>query len=265
VFNLDDEEYTDDSVEEVLEELEDGYEDGDHAASVMGQALQRIEEANLFRTLINSTIFSPNSARPEILAAVNKKIRNFATKELELLLGMRSPEVPRAGLTPGEAQELKALKDLFSESDVKILKMLIANVQRKNPDIAPAIQERKPEIVQIQAEPQPYEVQKYEAPRVQQKKVKLKPKPQPQKQMQKDAKQPSRQTVGKGPRPPTRQPTFNEKMNLLSRSVPGVHSSSEGLDAKSQHKSALSVGQLINQMTGGQVVDVDNSNPADKG
>src|SRR5271170_4653561 len=55
------------------------------------EALKRIEEANLFYTLIKTDVFKESSARPEILNSVNNKIRQFAKKELNQLLNISQP------------------------------------------------------------------------------------------------------------------------------------------------------------------------------
>lgn len=87
------------------------------------EALKRIEEANLFYTLIKTDVFKESSARPEILNSVNNKIRQFAKKELNQLLNISQP---------GAKSEDPLLN--IPRDEILALRVLAAKVLKKNPD-----------------------------------------------------------------------------------------------------------------------------------
>src|ERR1019366_5553150 len=85
-----------DQADEVLEGIEqeqaEEAQEAEYTENAWNQAMSRIEEANLFKLLIKGSVFQPGSASPTILNSVNKKIRQFAIRELEILLGIRNPK-----------------------------------------------------------------------------------------------------------------------------------------------------------------------------
>lgn len=85
VADEDDEEYEYDEVDEVLAI-------NSKTGEREFQAIERIEQANLYLTLLNHSLFSPGSARDEIIASVENEIKDFILERLETLLGIKQPK-----------------------------------------------------------------------------------------------------------------------------------------------------------------------------
>jgi len=265
---------------EVIDNLEDGMpadhevSSEEYAVGVMNSAMQRIEEANLFKTLINQDIFAPNSARPEILNSVNEKIRQFAIKELEQLLGIRNHAEPLVVSSPFDDNEVAGIKMLlnnFTDVEVKVLKMLIGKVLKTDVAfVASNTPERKPELNTIKAP----------TPSINQ--VRTQPVAQPAQAPQKRTA-PTPQPPAAGPQKPRRRkkmglatpnaqtkvkpmPTPDQLMQVMGQ--PGVVASratkgSAGVTEDVMNKGIMSVGDVVQRLTGGNLLAVDNSNPAD--
>jgi len=274
----------DGNAEEVLENLEDGlpadFQNGEeYAADVMNSAMQRIEEANLFKTLVNQDIFAPNSARPEILNSVNAKIRQFAIEQLETLLGIRSPKSQSADLPfdDGEVAQLKMLLGNFSEVEVRVLKMLIGKVLKTDSNfVAQSTPERKPELQQIQA-PTPV-VKQIGTPAQPLKKAQPKRQPARQTQPHPTPAQPAPGQKRKRQKPGTATPNTTTKVKpmpsaeqlipVLGAANQGVVASratkgSQGVSEGEMNRGIMSVGDVVQRLTGGNIIATDNSNPAD--
>jgi hypothetical protein len=106
-------------------------------ASVLSEAIKRIEQAKLYETLLKHSLFGEGSARPEIIEAVQSEIRIFALNRLELLLGMKAPQ----------EQRQVQVKSPFSEEEVTALRALASRVISRD---AP-MREANPQIVQVQS------------------------------------------------------------------------------------------------------------------
>lgn len=95
----------------------------------MEEAVLRIEEANLLKLLVSSSIFDPGSARPEIIESVDRKLKAFAIAELQSLLGMGSE---RASAIPDEEfdqiRESVSIITQFSPKELQALKILASKV-----------------------------------------------------------------------------------------------------------------------------------------
>ena len=109
--------------------------------STLVEALKRIEEANLFYTLIKTDIFKESSARPDILNSVNSKIKQFAKSELNKLLN-----ISQEGSTGGNGYT-------FSKGEVLALKVLSAKMLEKDPAAAVQQAVRTPQINSVSATP----------------------------------------------------------------------------------------------------------------
>lgn len=262
--DLDDEGYStaEEAAEEILEEIqgEESVEEDDSMNSVeemMSEAEKRVEEANLFKLLISHSFFAPDSARPEVLASVNKKIKRFAIKELELLLGLKTKET----------EQKVVQQSPFSPDEVSVLKMLVSKALGKNsPQQAPAPAERKPEIMQItQTAPKVNPIEQRAPNRAEAALVK-KAQPQQAQQKAKAAKKPASKGFAK-PNQQTKvkkMPTADQLLrNGLISSTPPVVSAEGGVSSKEVNKGKVSMSNIVNQLTGGQALHVDNSNPAD--
>lgn len=126
------EEYSDsDTIEEFLEG-EQLIEEKKNGSVVINEALKRIEQASLYQTLINHSLFAPNSARPEIMQLVENEIKAFAIERLEILLGMKNEN----NLEQGSSGQ-------FNEEEVLALKAIAGRLVNKNP---PKSVERTPTL-----------------------------------------------------------------------------------------------------------------------
>ena len=132
------------AAEEVLSDIESEHEraarEEKEVIETLSEAVKRIEEANLWKTLLGRDVFAPGSARPEILESVNKKIRIFARQNLELCVGISKKEEnkPQQAALPFDKEEMHALK------------LLAAKVLKR--DLTKAVMgEYSPEINQVEA------------------------------------------------------------------------------------------------------------------
>lgn len=127
--------------EEVLSTLEEieqkEAEETQYTEEVWGKAMQRIEEANLFKLLIKDSIFQAGSASPAILSAVNKKIKAFAIRELENLLGI-----------PNQ-QEKESVQLPFDKEEVMALKVLVSTMLKRSKPVAVETLDKTPKLNQI--------------------------------------------------------------------------------------------------------------------
>lgn len=125
--------------------------------SLVNEAVKRVEQANLYMTLINHSLFSVGSARPEIIQLVQAEIREFIASRLNVLLGITQAK-----------QESS-----FDEDEVEALKSLASRVLKRSTEAQPS----QPRIVQVSSAP----VSRQPAVRPPQP-VKVKAAPQPQEQ-----------------------------------------------------------------------------------
>lgn len=111
---------TDETLQNILhqEVLED---DNTEAAATLIEAVRRIEEANLWKTLMTASVFEVGSARPEILHSVNAQIRDFARKKLEECVGISRS-------TPSH----DSIHNVFDAEEVQALKILAAKLLKKD-------------------------------------------------------------------------------------------------------------------------------------
>lgn len=107
----------------------------------LSEAVKRIEEANLWKTLLSLDVFAAGSARPEIIESANKKIRAFARQNLEKCVGInQKEEAPR--------QTSTEVKLPFDTEEMQALKILAAKVLKR--DVAKAVlSEYKPQVAQV--------------------------------------------------------------------------------------------------------------------
>lgn len=122
-----------------------GYEPSAQAEAVMGEAVRRIEQANLYQTVLKHDLFAPGSARQEILDQVQSEIRDFILGRLEILLGMKSDE-KKSQLPVSVKAELP-----FDDEQVEVLQALANRALKRN---QPAVTQPTINLV-TQAAPQP--------------------------------------------------------------------------------------------------------------
>lgn len=253
--------------DEVLESLDEDTMDDeqivDHTDDIMNQAIYRMEEANLFKILINHEIFAPNSARIEILERVNRKIKKFAIRELNLLLNLQKEE------------PIKSTPTQFSEEEAVVLKMLIGKVLKKEPSMTVSIPERKPEIQQV-ASPKPTVNQvkpKVSRPAPQAKvnytKQQRQTYPSPLNPTQKKQRKVRNKGDGFASNSNSRlvkpMPTVEQQMIYYGQQTPQVVLSKEkNVTGQHAQQGAGTMKNIISGLTGGGMqVAIDDSNPAD--
>jgi hypothetical protein len=107
-------------IEEMLEE---------HAPetdSRISEAMRKLEKAQLYQTLINNSVFGPNSARPDIQEEVEAELREFAERRLNVLLGIST-----------EAEiKVQALPPQFNEEEAEVLKALAHRALQKKAEVS---------------------------------------------------------------------------------------------------------------------------------
>ncbi|HUM42303.1 MAG TPA: hypothetical protein PKI14_05075 [Fervidobacterium sp.] len=254
-----------DSADEILDSLEQSDEsDDEDIDATMSQAVKRIEEANLFKLLIKQPVFSEGSASPDILRSVNKKVREFAKKELEILLGLRPAK-----------EEVKVIQQKvespFSEQEVSALKILASKITKREPSVQQS-EEKVPTMnaIQIQETAQPKMQQARPVqPAMQQPKTQQQSKPVQKQQSQTPAKQQAAQakkqavTAQKKNRnlpKPKAMPNAAQLGAMYQMNQSGVVMTTEGINQSTVKTSNQLLGNIINQMAG---IHTDNASPAD--
>lgn len=128
------------AADEILNQLEEGDENLAPDDETLNWAVQRIEEANLFKYLLVTPIFTNDSAAPEIVQSVNAKLQRFAMEELKELLG--------------GAKERKVQQEVtkqFTDDEAGALKILAGKVLEKTGGVPTPPEERTPNINPINA------------------------------------------------------------------------------------------------------------------
>lgn len=112
----------DEIVQSTMDETASIEESSTETEEALTAAMQRIEEANLWKVLIKQNVFEEGSARPEILESANRKIKRFALNELNKLLNINQPEpvAPKV-----------EVKMPFSENEVLALRLLATSALNK--------------------------------------------------------------------------------------------------------------------------------------
>jgi hypothetical protein len=92
------------------------------------QARERTEQANLYMTIMDSQIFSPGSARPEILHKVEEEFKAFAGDRLAILLGIKQEAQKVTKSETFSDEEISALRAIASKiNGVKETKPVVSN------------------------------------------------------------------------------------------------------------------------------------------
>lgn len=89
--------------------------------TVVSEAMRRIEQANLYQTILKHSLFAEGSARPEIIEQVQRELMEFALGRLEALLGMGStaPATSRGPVKvelPFDDEQVDALKAIANRA-----------------------------------------------------------------------------------------------------------------------------------------------------
>ena len=280
-FSDDDEnEYasTEESAEDVLEEMEEqaAEEEAEEDAvdTVLSNAIERIEEANVWKLLISQDVIAPGSASTRVVKSVNSQLKKFGLNRLEILLGMKDLQVEKPvqvqqQFDPDEARALRILA-------AKVLGRSIASVITS--DSSPklntvSVQEERsePRLQKVSAPQQP-KLNRQEAPPKQKTAVeragnqlKVATKTSKRTNVPEDAKAdkgyalPNLTTTNK-PRP---MPNMQQQMAAYGMGAAqpmniSVDRSAKGGDTS---KGASVLSQVIGQLTGGHTIAVDTSAP----
>lgn len=106
-----------DQVDDIVGEALGYSEEEAQGQSILNEAIERIEQAKLYESLIKHDFFGPGSARPEIQSRVTKEIRGFILERLEILLGIKTNKVTETNtihqtVSPFDNEEVDALKEI---------------------------------------------------------------------------------------------------------------------------------------------------------
>ena len=254
------EEYAGDQIEgnvasqaqDVLQDIETEHEEEvEHQQSVMEtltEAMRRIEEANLWKTLLSMDVFQQGSARPEIVKSVNDKIKKMALAQLELCVGIKAEQEAR------QPQQVE-VKLPFDSEEMQALKILAAKVLKR--DVTKAVVSGyTPQIAQVvttQAAPTINSVKTNAPPAT-------KPKPAPKvaapqvddPNLPTSKRPPKRVKPGPGYIPPTK--------NFVPPPQTSATVSTAGPVGSFNMQSL--VNQLVQSASGGNIIAQDNSAPA---
>lgn len=239
------------SAEAVLEGVENSHEESQRqeqeVMETLSEAVRRIEEANLWKTLLTLDVFQSGSARPEIVESANKKLRAFARQNLEACVGINQKEVTPQRVVqeiklPFDSEEMQALKILAA----KVLKRDVtkAVLSDYSPTVATVTTTAKTgtQVATVQA---PGQTRVQQAPAVNMA---------PKAQAKKKATGAPKQKPGAGYIPPNN--------SYVPPIQGGATVTTQGLPQQVNMNNLVS--QLINQASGGNVV-AQNTTPADSG
>lgn len=144
---FDDSEYASEA-DSVLDEVQASPNNVMEEDGILSEAIARIEEANLWRSLVAQEVFPPGSAREEIRSRANAKLKMIGMTEIADLLGMskKSAQASVADLpfSSSEMENLKFLATLDSEQ-IKALHVLVNKVLRREQSV-PVQPEYKPAV-----------------------------------------------------------------------------------------------------------------------
>lgn len=129
-------EETEETTEEYLEEIVPSenpaaYEQDAATQVILSEAVKRIEHAKLYETLLNHQLFTPGSARKELVEQVEGEIKQFILSRLEILLGIKAAVVAPAESSIFSEDEITALRSIAGH-------LLKRNAVSSNPQMVPA-------------------------------------------------------------------------------------------------------------------------------
>lgn len=236
----------------VLQNVEENHADSvrqeQEVMETLSEAVKRIEEANLWKTLLTLDVFAAGSARPEIVESANKKIRAFARQNLEACVGINQKEV-----TP--KQVVQQVKLPFDMEEMQALKILAAKVLKR--DVTKAVLgDYSPTVSQVAAPTQGgttvNTVQASGQTQAKQATVSMAP---TKKAVATAKKAATKQKPGPGYIPP------NSARGYIPPTQDGATVSSQGMPQQVNMNSLVS--QLINQASGGNVLAQNTGDVSD--
>jgi len=108
--------FLNEQIDEIYEEELAVATEDEQTQFILSEAIKRIEQAKLYETLLKHQLFGQGSARPEIISAVEKEIKQFILNRLEILLGLKQEKPPQASATsfasPFSSDQVEALTAL---------------------------------------------------------------------------------------------------------------------------------------------------------
>lgn len=265
----------DEVLEEIAQEQAQAEADEDAVEVVLSNAIDRIEEANVWKLLIAQEVIEPGSATERVVRSVNGQLKRFALDRLELLLGMDKPKKTERPMF--DQDQVRALKIIAA----KLLGRSVASVMAEEPSPKLAsvpVQEdrREPRLktVAAPAGPQLRRQQPAQQPvqRTAQKPQQQKPAARPQ--MQKRGGRTAVPAESKGNDKGFALPSGHLRPKMMPSPDQMVAAASGGqtpmnikVEAGLNPQSAAQGGanllqQVIGKLTGGNMIHVDNTAPS---
>jgi hypothetical protein len=283
-FDEDEDEYAvaEETADGILEEIEDQQAEQeaeeDAVDTVLNNAIERIEEANVWKLLISQDVIAPGSASNRVVKSVNGQLKKFGLNRLEILLGMKEAHVDKPVVQVEswvDQDEKRALKILAAKVLGRSIASAITSDSSPKLNSIPAPEERKePRLVQVQASP------------VQQQRPALRPTPKASSgtPIRKSETPPPQRSTPKGPRrtkvpddakvdkgyalpmagsKPKAMPNAQQQMAMYGMGAqPQMNISTDGsMKNGDTMKSANILSQVIGQLTGGQMMAVNTNAP----
>jgi len=208
----------------------------------LSEAVRRIEEANLWKTLLTLDVFQLGSARPEISESANAKIRKFARENLEICVGIKTREAAPKQIT-------QTIKLPFDTEELQALKILAAKVLKR--DVTKAVlSDYSPQVAQVTSVAQPG----HTVATIQQSgQVKTQQVKQPVVNMA-----PKNTAVAKKPKPKPGAGYIPPVTGYIPPTQQGAIVSAEGMPQQTNMNNLVS--QLIQKASGGNIL-AQNNNP----
>lgn len=283
-FSEDDGEYAsaEESADDILEEIEEqeAEQEAEEEAvdNVLSNAIERIEEANVWKLLISQDVIAPGSASGRVVKSVNSQLKKFGLNRLEILLGMKELQTPKAATL---------VKPQFDPEEERALRILAAKVLGRSvaavivaPDTEPKLnsvpaQEERPEPRLNQAVTQ--QVPKLNNTKAPSKPAATKPTTPQQKVMNKTPKRtkvPEGAKVDQGyalPGPssikPKPMPNIQQQMTMYGMGgAPQMNITADGsVRGSDVNRGSSLLSQVIGNLTGGNMVAVNTNAPEGAG
>jgi hypothetical protein len=273
-FDEDSEEYaSNQDADQILEDLEEQHAaqeaEEDAVDNVLSNAIERIEEANVWKLLISQDVIEQGSASNRVVRSVNSQLKKFGLNRLEILLGMKTPQVEKPvqiqnQFDQEEAQALRILAAKFMGRSVA--SVVTNNSQPKLASVAEApVAQPKLNTVNIPKPspppPQPKIKESSPAPVPVQKSK-------PNKKVLR-TKVPEGAVVDKGYAVPNgvkprSMPTADQQMAALggAANAPQMNISlGKGMNPNQAMQGANLLNQVISQMAGGHILHTDTNIP----
>jgi hypothetical protein len=262
--------------DQILDELEQAQAqaaaDEDAVEAVLSNAIDRIEEANVWKLLIAQNVIDPKSATERVVHSVNQQLKRFALDRLEILLGMNKPKKTEKPLF--DPDEYRALRILAAKFNGRPLTSVLSEIAQPQLTQAAPEEKREPRLNTVTL---PNTAMRPQQPALQ------KQAPQQRQPAQRAAPQktqrrgPGRTAVPtgssdqgyalpSGPIKPKPMPTPDQMVaSAVGVSTP-MNIKTEGVNPQQAAQGGANLlQQVVSQLTGGSLIHVDNAAPIDGG